>query len=312
MSALIADIGGTHIRLARAKGRALADPVRLPVADFPSLEDALARYAGKDKAALYIATAAWPHADGVWRFSKPGRWEIDPGALCADGWQIGWIGNDFGAGARGALAAGPEHLFEVQAAGDNEIAQKRSVVLGSGTGLGLAYVEGARVQETYGGQMQAPQLTDEHHTVIELAGRLKDNGRPVSAEDIISGPGLALLYRACCLLHGQEVADSEPGVMLLEKDSFFYAHPLRLFHEFLGLFAQQAAIFGHAYQGLYLDGGVLHHLVKAQAFDRRTFLDFFIGDPLPLIKDQLSAMKIGIVTDPFVTLRGLLEIMHDA
>lgn len=311
---ILADIGGTYARFARVENNAPAKARKLAVADYETLEEALLAYTGHPVAdgILYIATAAWPYPDGTWRFARPDRWEMTTESLERAGWAVGWIGNDFGAGARGALAAGPEYRYEVQSARPQEIIQRRSVVLGSGTGLGLAYVEGMSVQETYGGHMAIPQCTDEQHTVIKLIRRLKTDERPVSAEDVISGPGLSLLYKAVCLLHGQSPDENiDLAVLLEDKGKRIHTHSLRLYHEFLGLFAHQAVIYGHAYAGLYMDGGVLHRLVEAGAFDHDVFLRFFVGDPLPLIKKQMMVMKIEIVTDPFVTLSGLAEIMND-
>lgn len=318
MRVVLADIGGTHARFAILEDGAPGQARKMPVADYESLPEALREYCGDDAGGtLYMATAAWPYPDGTWRFARPDRWVIETQALEQAGWKVGWIGNDFAAGARGALAAPAQSRYQIQPERPQEIVQTRNVVLGSGTGLGLAYVDGTQVQETYGGHMEVPHVTDEQHTIIKLVRRLKSDDRPVSAEDIISGPGLALLYKAVCMIHGQSFAENDNLENILgsaapaEQANMMAGHALRLYHEFLGLFAHQAAIFGHAYAGLYLDGGVLHKLVERESFDRHSFLSYFIGDPLPLIKTQLQAMRVDLVTDPFVTLRGLVEIMKD-
>ncbi len=309
MSVVLADIGGTHARFACLEDGKIGKAEKFPVADFKNLEEALEEYSA-EKGTLYIATAAWPYPDGVWRFARPDRWVISKENLERAGWDIAYIGNDFSASARGAISLSPDYLYNIQAAAPHDILQSRVAVLGSGTGLGLAYVDGsACVQETYGGHMDVPHRTDGQHTIIKLIGRIKGDDRPVSAEDIISGPGLSLLYKASCMVHGQPLEEATPEIMLDNKDEVIFAHPLRLYHEFLGMFAHQAVIYGHSYAGLYLDGGVLHRLVKSEAFDTDRFLEFFIGDPLPLIKKQMQAMKVNIITDPFVALRGLVEMM---
>lgn len=312
MVAVLADIGGTHVRFALCGDNGPENIKKHEVSAFKNVEQALAEYSA-DKGKLYIATAAWPHADGTWQFARPDRWIINPDNLEKVGWSLQYIGNDFGAGARGAVSLGKDELHEVQAAGENNIPQDRAAVLGSGTGLGMAFVRDGQVYETYGGQMEVPQRTDEQHTVVWLIKRLKEDDRPVSAEDIISGPGLVFLYQAACMIHGQPVTDCQPDELLKTKDEFLSSFALRLYHEFLGLFAHQAVIYGHAYKALYLDGGVLHRLVENSAFDTDRFLEFFIGDPLPLIKKQIEAMPVNIVTDPYVTLRGLAQMVkHDA
>lgn len=311
MSVVLADIGGTHARFATLENGAPVRIEKFAVARFSNLQDALAAYTN-DKGAAYIATAAWPWPDGTWRFAREGRWIIDPRALEGAGWKVAYIGNDFGAGARGALSLTPDLLHSVQPKGANDIAQDRHAVLGSGTGLGLAYVHQGRIHETYGGQMEVPQRTDEQHTIINLVQRLKGNDRPVTAEDVVSGPGMLLLYNAAGLLHGRKPDDADFAAIMESAADPLCAHALRLYHEFLGMFAQQAVIYGHAYAGLYLDGGVLHSLIGKQLFDTGRFLRFFTGDPIPLIKGQLQAMPVNIITDPYVALRGLAEMANDA
>jgi len=189
----------------------------------------------------------------------------------------------------------------------HEIIQERACVLGSGTGLGLAYVTEDGVHETYGGHMLIPSLTDEQSTIIKLVSRIKDDERPVSAEDVISGPGLLILYKACAMIHGQLDAQITSDQLTERKGDEILMQAIRLFHEFLGLFSHQAVIYGHAYKTLYLDGGVIYKLVDHDLFDKGAFKKQFIGDPLPLIKDQLNAMSVNVVMEPYVTLYGLLQ-----
>lgn len=317
MSAILADIGGTHIRIASLGADGPADPQKRLAADFTDLPDALCACTGGGQGDLYIATAAWPGADGVWRFNRPGRWPVIPGDLAGQGWNLRWIGNDFAASARGAASLGAPGLHCVRPASDSPAPAAPdeagcSAVLGAGTGLGLAYVRGRSVQETYGGQMEIPQRTDEQHTILRLVARLKGDGRPVSAEDAVSGPGIALLYRACRLLHGLPAAeDGADLAFILQRAAAgdpAGREALRLFHEFLGLFAHQAVIYGHAFDGLYLDGGAIHRILEAGLFDSSVFLSFFTGDPVPVVKTRMAAMPVHIVTDPYIALHGLAAI----
>jgi len=83
----LADIGGTHVRLAVAEAGS-SEPARLrkyQVADFDRFEDVLAQYLQEENlgiTALLIATAAFE--DGaVWRFVNNNKWPIDPALLSA-------------------------------------------------------------------------------------------------------------------------------------------------------------------------------------------------------------------------------------
>ena len=52
---------------------------------------------------LKIATAAWPDAEGNYRFSRPGHWPINPEKLTKSGYKIVKIVNDFEACTAGIL-----------------------------------------------------------------------------------------------------------------------------------------------------------------------------------------------------------------
>ncbi len=302
---ILTDIGGTHIRLAVMGPDGPAECARYPVTDFPDLVSALSAYSPGKTGRLYIATAAWPHDDGNWRFARPGRWVIAPDALAAAGWDLAYIGNDFAASALGAVTQDQDALHTIRPAAEAQTLRERCAVLGAGTGLGLAYVQNGTVHETYGGHMDIPQRTEEQHMIIRLVRRLKDNDRPVCAEDAISGPGLMLLYRAACLMHGTQAVCETPDGMFDTPGDPAAAQALRLFHELLGLFAHNAVLYGHAFGSLYIDGGIAHKLAAAGLFDTSAFLAAFTGDPLPLVKDRLGTVPVYIVTDPYIALRGL-------
>lgn len=315
MSIVLADIGGTHARFAIFENGAIKKTEKLEASRFRGLEDALAHYcaqAGMDSGGvLYLATAAWPHADGIWRFSRTGRWAITEKAIKEAGWKLAHIGNDFGASALGAVRADTGFLKTVQKAGANPIPQQTCAVLGSGTGLGLAYVDGCVPRATYGGHMNIPCRTEEHCSIAARVQGFRGGGRPVSAEDILSGPGLPLLHQAVCAEKGRSTEHKNAEDLLKSGDRVFLNDTLRLYHEMLGFFSHQAVLYGQAYKALYLDGGVIHRLSDAGLIDSASFLKFFIDDPIELIKRQLEAMPVYIVNDPFIALRGLAEMVKD-
>lgn len=315
MVTVLADIGGTHARFAIFENGGIKKTEKLEASRFQSLEGALAHYCARVKenagGTLYVATAAWPHADGTWQFARPGRWAITEKAIQEAGWELAHIGNDFAASALGAVRTDAGTLRTVQKAGSNPIPQHTAAVLGSGTGLGLAYVDGCAPRATYGGHMNIPCRTEEHHDMVARAQAFRGGSRPVSAEDILSGPGLSLLHQAVCAEKGVAAEYKNAEDLLKSGDEVFLTDTLRLYHEILGFFSHQAVLFGQAYRALYLDGGVIHRLSDAGLFDSASFLEFFIDDPIALIKKQLEAMPVHIVNDPFIALRGLAEMAKD-
>lgn len=315
MVTVLADVGGTHARFAILENGGIKKTEKFEASRFRNLEDALAHYCGlaqeKVGGVLYLATAAWPYADGTWRFSRPGRWTITEKSIKEAGWKLAHIGNDFAASALGAVRADAGILRIVQKAGANPIPQQVCAVLGSGTGLGLAYVDGCTPRATYGGHMNIPCRTEEHQNIVARAQGFRGSDRTVSAEDILSGPGLSLLHQAVCAERGGNAEHKTTEDLLKSGDEMFLTDTLRLYHEMIGFFSHQAVLYGQAYKALYLDGGIIHRLSDAGLFDSASFLKFFIGDPIELIRKQLQAMPVYIVNDPFIALRGLAEMARD-
>lgn len=314
---ILCDIGGTHARLGLADekgGPGAAEKFR--AAEFPSFIGILEDYRARHKpgpAELLIATAARDRGDGVHVFSHSNDWQaIDPAALAAAGFPVRCIVNDFYAAAWAITAFDPA-MGDVLRQGAPGPGLPR-VILGPGTGLGLAYAlplpQGAwHVNMTFGGHMLAATLTDEQHLIRELVGRLRGDGHTVVPEHLVSGKSLPVLYRAVCMMEGTEAHDlrSAEDVLSHAEDASVRT-ALRLMHEFLGLFAHDAIISGHAFGGLYLDGGMIQRLRERGLFDIRTVLDFMTLNPAPVVKERLEHLPVTAITDPFVAMRGLLEL----
>src|SRR5690606_29965745 len=96
---------------------------------------------------------------------------------------------------------------------------------------------------------------------------------------------------------------SGPG---LEKMQGLYDEQtaLRLFHEFLGLFAATAVVAGNAYGGLYLTGGVLERLVEKDMFDVDHFLSFFHLNAVESVRQALLDTPVIYITEPYPALKG--------
>jgi glucokinase len=166
------------------------------------------------------------------------------------------------------------------------------------------------VQLTHGGHMLAPVLSDEHFLMAELVRRNKGDGHTVIPENFCSGRGLPLLYRAVCDAYGYDAVHTSPAHMLDHPHDPAVRETLRLFHEFFGLFAHLVVVTGNAYGGLYLDGGVLHHLRTRHLFDADTFLGFMTLNPVDSVKRSLDQCPVHLVLDPYIALRGLQVMME--
>ena len=289
---LVADIGGTHARFAIASPakNALnhADLIldyqhTYRVAEFESLTAALLDYLNKvpqelrpNDAILAVASAVTNDrvvfTNSQWSFSISAlKKQLKLSEL--------EVINDF-AGVAWALASLKDDDVETVGVTQALDARKSGVyaALGPGTGLGVAALKIENDQhivlETEGGHVSfAPRTSDE---VKILQFLLKDYER-VSYERLLCGSGLLNLYRArsdlmelpATLLTPEAVSaaaqQSDPAATAAVQD----------FCSILGAFAGDTALMFGAWQGVYLSGGLLTHLMdeKGKALFRQAFED---------------------------------------
>jgi glucokinase len=312
---LLADIGGTHVRFAfEDETGSIQTPLKFSVTDFDTPAQALTHYceqAGIESGGpVLIATAARPDEKGKWQFYNQNRWVIDGKSLQEAGWSLELIVNDFAASARGAVSL-PDDLKEVLKTGTPD-PEGACAIIGPGTGLGLAYAmpQGNtwHIRESAGAHMLAAAATDEQYLFLGLVNSMKGDGTIIVPEDVASGRGLPMLYKAVCVYGGYEPKERSVEELLENAEDQNVKQTLRLFHEFLGLFAHNVIVTGHACGGLYLDGGMVQRLREQDLFDFDTFEKFMVLKPVPSVKRMLKAVPVYVVTDPYVSLRGLMEM----
>lgn len=290
------DIGGTKVLLALVDGAGnISEQCRLASADFASFDELLAEYlrgvpAPIDGGCLAVAG---PVADGG-RSAKITNlpWTIDCAAL-EERFGLGRLVliNDFAGVALGVAAVAPEQLITLQAGEPAPAGVK--LVIGAGTGLGMAILSGRDILPSEGGHVGfAPQ--DEVQARIASA-LLREHGR-VTAERVISGPGLAAIHRVLAGENLDPAAIAERALAgepaaLRSVDIFFSAY---------GAFAGDMALVVLARGGVYLAGGVTQRLLPLLA--QSGFLAAFNAKAAHA--DLVRGMPVRVVVDPEVGLRG--------
>lgn len=321
---ILCDIGGTHMRAALLQDGHIHAPEKFAVAGFATVEDALLQYLTQtgqaaQPCAVAISCAANNDGNGIYHFGNNPNLVIDPAAMQTRGWRVDCTVNDFSASAWGvsALNDSGDHsgVQTLRAGREDETKTLPRAILGPGTGLGLAYIlrlknGDVHVQLTHGGHMLAPILSDEHFLMAEIVRRNKGDGHTIIPENFCSGRGLPLLYNAVCDAYGYDAVHDTPANMVDNPHDPAVRETLRLFHEFFGLFAHLVVVTGNAYGGLYLDGGVLHHLRARNLFDADTFLGFMTLNPVPSVKRSLDQCPVHLVLDPYIALRGLQVMLE--
>jgi glucokinase len=142
-------------------------------------------------------------------------------------------------------------------------------VLGPGTGLGVgAFLPPDRVLPGEGGHATLAAEDEREAAVVALLRRRFGH---VSAERVLSGPGLVCLHEALAELEGHPPPGLDAAGISAGADARCAA-TLELFCAMLGSFAGNVALTYGARGGVFLGGGILPrlpHLLAASAFRAR-------------------------------------------
>lgn len=204
MEIVAADIGGTHARFALAQldGAqvvSLSEPLTLKTAAHPSLAsawDAFMQHCGRSLPRNAAIAVAAPLTEPVVRMTN-NPWTLDRRTLAQTlGLDRCRLINDFGAVGHAVTQVDPAQLRRL--CGPARALPARGVisVIGPGTGLGVGQIlrsaQGDTVVECEGGHVSFAPV-DAIDDAILASLRLQH--ARVSAERVISGPGLLTIYR---------------------------------------------------------------------------------------------------------------------
>ncbi|MCR0983697.1 glucokinase [Roseomonas populi] len=261
---LVGDIGGTNARFALSEdGRAPRDEAKLPGADYPGpIEAAEAYLAGRAVEEAVLAVATPVLGDEVAFTNSPWRFSIADAKRRLGVERLAII-NDFV-----AQASAVPHLEQGECRVLKEGSPKPThpaVVLGPGTGLGVAFLVDAggtsRVLPSEGGHASFAPQDDLQEEVLR---RLRVTyGGHVSLERVLSGPGLLALARIIGEVQGRPVELAGPpdvSARAAAGDCPVCSEALRVFSGVLGAAAGNLALTLLADRGVYVTGGLCRNL----------------------------------------------------
>lgn len=311
---LVGDIGATNARFALVTpAQTLTQPQNFLCDDYETFGDAIAAYltaghGGRPLRAV-LAVAATTSGDQVTLTNHP--WTFSVADLKARfGLDQLVVINDFYANAIAVPHLAANDLRKV--GGGEPVAGMPMGVIGPGSGLGVSAVvpQGDAFMPIAGegGHVTMAAADDEESAVLALMRKRYDH---VSAERVLSGPGLVNLYNALCELAGTPAAAltaaqiSDPQTTAGDACA---KKAVAMFCAMLGTVAGNLALSLGARGGIYIAGGIVPRL--GEAFARSQFRARFEGKGR--LSAYLAAIPTFVVVRPDAALLGAAQLIDSA
>ena len=266
--AIVADIGGTNARFScvNLDDLTLSQIAVYPCANFLNLEEALQCYQ-RDHHLLtikHVAIAVASLVSGDRLTMTNLSWEFSISDLKH---RLGLLSlevlNDFVAQAMSLPRLSEEEKIQI---GSGRVeANHNRVVLGPGTGLGVAYLvpteRGLMPIASEGGHVEWAPHTSQEWFIKQFLAKQYDY---VSVERILSGPGLENIYGALAAFWGKKevfLSAAEITDRALSKSCPLAEATVQQFLASLGSFSADCVFSLNALGGVYLTGGILPKLL---------------------------------------------------
>lgn len=274
---LLGDIGGTNARWAwqASAGADLEDISVQPCGASASLQESASSYLrahGRQDpqwAGIGIATAITGDqvrmTNNAWEFSIADFQRTMGLKRCL-------VINDFTSLALSLPALKPSDLRSI--GGGTPVVGQAIGLLGPGTGLGVSGLipdaDGRyNALQGEGGHVTLAATDDQEAALISI---LRKTFAHVSAERVLSGPGLVNLYNAVCALEGKQALLLDPAGVTdaaIAKSDAQCVLAIEYFTRFLGSVSGNLALTLGSLGGLYIGGGIVPRL--GAAFDDALF-----------------------------------------
>ncbi len=301
---LVADVGGTNARFA-VVGRSAHDLQgieTLRCADYPHIRDAITDYLRRHAigcvSEMCMAIAGPVEGDLVDLLNN--HWSFSLAALREALGSPLTVINDFTAQSLSLDVLEPDELTWLGP--PRPVEPGIRTILGPGTGLGIAVqtISGEIIPSEGGHAGFAP--SDEHE--MDILGTLLRRFRRVSAERLLSGPGLENLYWANRQIARPDASEEQgcrPAheiARLATQGDALALRTVRDFFDILASFAGDMALFSWSTGGVYLSGGVMRWLFefldverfRARFEDKGRFTHFCQTVPLAWITHEYPGL----------------------
>ena len=312
--ALIGDIGATNIRFALVHPDGTTAPARVyALNDHASLPDAIGAYLAEASPAArplqaVLAVASPVTGDQVtltnhpWSFSVEGlRRQLDFRRLR--------VVNDFVANAAAVPHLGDKDCLQI--GGGAPVKGAPVGIIGPGTGLGVGAFaptpNGAVTIAGEGGHVTMSPASAQESAILDLMRKRYDH---VSAERLLSGPGLVNLYNTLCELAESPAAPFTPAQIISAQ--IWNTDPrtreaTAIFCAMLGTVAGNLALTLGARGGIYIAGGIVPRL--PQFFAQSEFRSRF--EAKGRMRGYLAAIPTYLIVRPHPELLGAAALLNE-
>lgn len=305
---LVGDVGGTNARLALCSldDGTLSNIKNYSGAEFPSLEAVIRIFLEETSTKVKNACIAIAcPITGDWVAMTNHTWAFSQSEMKQNlGLDTLSIINDFTAISMAIPVLKPED--KIQFGGEEAQPNKPIAVYGAGTGLGVAHLvhttSGWMSLPGEGGHVDfAPNSTEE----VMVLEALREELGHVSAERLLSGPGLVNIYRGMVLSDEREPENYLPKDITeraLADEDIDCRRALSLFCVLMGRFGGNLALNLATFGGVYIAGGIVPRFLEffqASGFrvafeDKGRFQSYLQPIPVYLIThDQPGLLGAG-------------------
>ncbi|WP_028100684.1 glucokinase [Pseudoduganella violaceinigra] len=315
---LLADVGGTNARFALELAPGRIEHIHvLACAAYPSLADALMAYlalpdvlavagAGIRHGAIAIANPV--NGDFVKMTNHHWAFSIEVLRL-AVGFEVLVVANDFTALAR-ALPLLAEHQKRQVGGGQSQAGAPLGLI-GAGTGLGVSGLipsaSGWTALLSEGGHVSFPPMNPDEVAILQYAWTEFSH---VSAERLLSGVGIELIYRALVAQRGHAepmLPAPEIARRALAGECPLCDAAIEFFCTMLGTIAGNLGVTLGATGGIYIGGGIVPRL--GERFDRSGFRARF--EEKGRFRAYLAAIPTYVITAEYPAFVGVSAILSE-
>ncbi|AVR95715.1 glucokinase [Pseudoduganella armeniaca] len=314
---LLADIGGTNARFALETAPGQVGHIHvLACADHATLADAMRAYlalpdlAAASKGIRHGAIAiANPVTGDLVRMTNH-HWEFSIEALRRDvNFEVLAVVNDFT-----ALARSLPHIPAAQkrqVGGGTAVEGTPLGLIGAGTGLGVSGLipsaSGWTALLSEGGHVSFAPMNETEVAILQFAWKEFEH---VSAERLLSGVGIELIYRALAdyrKLDAEVLGAPEIARRALDGSCPLCDDTIEAFCTMLGTIAGNLGVTLGAQGGIYIGGGIVPRL--GERFDRSGFRTRF--EAKGRFRNYLAAIPTFVITAEYPAFLGVSAILAE-